>query len=446
MNDIDMSTCFTGDGSVNMQELTEIRTMCKEGLENEIKSLKNAHLEDKKYIEKLERELRNCSQEIGYLQDQLNLRNTEAECMAAHVHSLELKLNEVKILNEKISFLKEELHKSDSDCSLLIQKLEHREFELEKSNLCIEKLERALSSVALEAECEIEGMKLDLVAMENNILDTGKVREKCSQEKDRLQSRVRELEAKLESSNERISILENENEELRMMLERSDRNSNVVCDKIEDHIDEWIKSMSGPGCFPPEALAIMRASWNKADNEISESKGTCTCEDFLDPLLSKLAIVTASDERLKDEIEKMSHRVHESEELIEQLKEELREERLKAKEEAEDLIQEMAELRYQITDMLEQECKRRACIEQASLQRIAELEAQVHNERQRSFIANRQLHETQKLMKAWATKVQFSDNKPTDIRLSEQMTSSESSEVCNCRGGVVLLPNTQSIL
>lgn len=38
----------------------------------------------------------------------------------------------------------------------------------------------------------------------------------------------------------------------------------------------------------------------------------------------------------------------------------------------------MAELRYQITDMLEQECKRRSCIEQASLQRIAELEAQVY--------------------------------------------------------------------
>ena len=55
----------------------------------------------------------------------------------------------------------------------------------------------------------------------------------------------------------------------------------------------------------------------------------------------------------------------------------MREEKLKAKEEAEDLTQEMAELRYHITGMLEEECKRRACIEQASLQRIAELESQV---------------------------------------------------------------------
>ena len=55
----------------------------------------------------------------------------------------------------------------------------------------------------------------------------------------------------------------------------------------------------------------------------------------------------------------------------------MREEKLKAKEEAEDLAQEMAELRYQMTALLEEECKRRAYIEQTSLQRIAELETQV---------------------------------------------------------------------
>lgn len=50
---------------------------------------------------------------------------------------------------------------------------------------------------------------------------------------------------------------------------------------------------------------------------------------------------------------------------------------MKAKDEAEDMAQEMAELRYQITGLLEEERKRRASIEQVSLQRIAELEAQV---------------------------------------------------------------------
>lgn len=52
---------------------------------------------------------------------------------------------------------------------------------------------------------------------------------------------------------------------------------------------------------------------------------------------------------------------------------------MRAKEEAEDLTQEMAELRYKMTEMLEEECKRRASIEQASLRRIQDLEEQVHD-------------------------------------------------------------------
>lgn len=65
-------------------------------------------------------------------------------------------------------------------------------------------------------------------------------------------------------------------------------------------------------------------------------------------------------------------------------------ERLKAKEEAEDLAQEMAELRYQMTGLLEEERKRRACIEQVSLQRIAKLEAQLEKERKKSFVNEEQ--------------------------------------------------------
>lgn len=50
---------------------------------------------------------------------------------------------------------------------------------------------------------------------------------------------------------------------------------------------------------------------------------------------------------------------------------------MKAKEDAEDLTQEMAELRYQITGMLEEEYRRRSCIEQAAIQHIQDLETQV---------------------------------------------------------------------
>lgn len=52
-------------------------------------------------------------------------------------------------------------------------------------------------------------------------------------------------------------------------------------------------------------------------------------------------------------------------------------EKTKAQEEAEDLTQEMAELRYQLMEMIEQERELRAQTEQASVLRVEELEAQV---------------------------------------------------------------------
>ncbi|TVU38094.1 hypothetical protein EJB05_11445, partial [Eragrostis curvula] len=96
-------------------------------------------------------------------------------------------------------------------------------------------------------------------------------------------------------------------------------------------------------------------------------------------------------------LERMAKQNEESELLIEQLKEELREQKLKAKEDAEDLTQEMAELRYQITGMLEEEYKRRSCIEQAAIQHIQELEAQVTKEKRKLSGALRRLQESQEL-------------------------------------------------
>lgn len=57
---------------------------------------------------------------------------------------------------------------------------------------------------------------------------------------------------------------------------------------------------------------------------------------------------------------------------------ELVEEKEKAKEEAEDLAQEMAELRFQLMEMLDHERELRSRTEQASVHRVEELEAQVN--------------------------------------------------------------------
>jgi len=59
------------------------------------------------------------------------------------------------------------------------------------------------------------------------------------------------------------------------------------------------------------------------------------------------------------------------------LQEEVAAEKEKSKEEAEDLTQEMAELRYQLMEMIERERELRAQAEQASVLRVVELESQV---------------------------------------------------------------------
>ncbi|URE16911.1 hypothetical protein MUK42_05816 [Musa troglodytarum] len=121
-----------------------------------------------------------------------------------------------------------------------------------------------------------------------------------------------------------------------------------------------------------------------------------TFAENLGPSSAKLAAGTSQDEHVKTEIEKMAKQIHESD-LVNQLKEELREVKLKAKEEAEDLTQEMAELRYQFTGMLEEESRRRALVEEASIRRVQDLEAQVQKEQQKSITALRHFQEVNKL-------------------------------------------------
>uniref|UniRef100_A0A453B684 Uncharacterized protein n=1 Tax=Aegilops tauschii subsp. strangulata TaxID=200361 RepID=A0A453B684_AEGTS len=113
----------------------------------------------------------------------------------------------------------------------------------------------------------------------------------------------------------------------------------------------------------------------------------------------------ANYERGHEILEKMGKQNEEPELIIEQLKVELREQKLKAKEDAEDLTQEMAELRYQITGMLEEEYKRRSCIEQAAIQQIQQLEAQVSKEQRKLSGALRQLQESHELADTQATEI-----------------------------------------
>lgn len=386
--------------SFDVEELLQIGTRCRElrkekemlkesqsqsfdlirRLEHHATSLSTAHTEDKKHIEMLEKELMNCSQEIDYLQDQLNGRNAEFNALEEHVHGLELKLADMENLQEAVGRLRDELKRSDSECFFLMQELEQREVELQNSSLCIEKLRRSISSITLDSQCEIESLKLDIVALEHSCFESEKIREEAVQEKARMNQSIRELEAQFLDAQENIRCLELENKDLREKIDTSETKLRIFWQKLEKSL---AKDDSQPGI---KLLA------NDLETKLAMSKDVSTCGEVLSPLLSKLEMVLGRDGDIMEKMEKMSKQIEEYEILVKQLKEELKEEKLKAKEEAEDLAQEMAELRYQMTDLLEEERKRRASIEQASTQRIAELETQVKKERRKSFDAVKYLH------------------------------------------------------
>ncbi|GLT72448.1 hypothetical protein SLA2020_443820 [Shorea laevis] len=390
------------ENSSDTEELLQIGTRCRElrkekdmlkdsqsqsfelirRLELHVNSLSKARTEDKKHIQKLEKELLNCSQEIDYLQDQLNARNTEVNCLEEHVHNLELKLADMEDLQEKVNRLREELKRSDLERLFLMQELESKEVELQESTLCIEKLEELISSMALESQCEIESMKLDIMALEQSCFEAKKIQGETVEEKARMNELIQELEVQFQDAQKIIECLDKENKELKEKLDTSETNARVFYQRIE----EWLANKERSHQESETPLSTL-------ENKMSIAKDMSTCGEVLGPLLSKLAVVSGPDASSRTKMEKMSRQVQEYELLVKQLKEELREEKLKAKEEAEDLAQEMAELRYQITGLLEEECKRRACIEHASLLRIAELEAQVQKENRKSFAAVRHFHE-----------------------------------------------------
>ncbi|KAH7851824.1 hypothetical protein Vadar_016908 [Vaccinium darrowii] len=348
-----MSSRSSSSGnSLDVEELLQIGTRCRElrkekdmlrdsqpqsfelirRLEQHVHTLSEARTEDEKRIQKLERELNNSSQEIDYLQDQLNARNEEIYCLSQHVYSLELKIADTGNLEETVCRLSEELNWSNSERLFLMQELESKEVELENSASCIEKLEESGSPVALEYQCEIESMKLDMMALEQRFFELKKFQEEDAREKARMNELIQDLEIQIRNEQENIESLDKENKELRFKFETSQRNAEVFCQKIEEEFKEWLESKDGP---PLSNQCLSR--------DLKEN--ISTCGNILGPLLSRLPVVGATDADLKGKMDKMSSQIREYELVVKQLKEELRAEKSKARDEAEDLAQEMAELR-----------------------------------------------------------------------------------------------------
>lgn len=307
---------------------------------------------DRQYIEKLETELRNCYQEIDYLRDQLNIRNVEANIMGEHIHRLELKLTELEKFPERVRVMDNELMRSDSQCWLLMEEVRCKEEELQKAALQIDKLE----STTLDSQCEIESLKLDVTTLEQRLFDAESFGQHAAEQKARMEKQLREYELQMQKVHKTIDHLGLENKQLKELLPRG---APKQCPSTTG--EQLDKTLENDG----------HADYER-DNTI---------------------------------LEKMAKQNEESELLIEQLKEELREQKLKAKEDAEDLTQEMAELRYQITGMLEEEYKRRSCIEQAAIQQIQDLEAQVSKEQRKLNGALKRLQESHELANTQAMEI-----------------------------------------
>jgi len=262
--------------------------------------------------------------------------------MGEHIHSLELKLTELEKFPERVRVMDNELMRSDSECWILMEEVRCKEEELQKASSQIKKLE----STVLDSQSEIESLKLDLTNLEQRLLDAESFAQHAAEHKARIDKLLGEHELQLREAQKTIDQLVLENKQLK---------------------------------------------------EFSPVKGPkpSTSGEQLDKTLENGGHAEYGSDNLI--LERMAKQNEESELLIEQLKEELREQKLKAKEDADDLTQEMAELRYQITGMLDEEYKRRSCIEQAAIQHIQGLETQVSKEKTKLSGALRRLQESREL-------------------------------------------------
>ncbi|XP_010452754.1 PREDICTED: centrosomal protein of 112 kDa-like isoform X1 [Camelina sativa] len=333
-------------------------------LELRTKSLSESRLEDTARIQTMEKELLNCYKEIDYLRDQLIFRSKEVNYLNDHLHDLEFKLAESRNLEEEVNCLREDLCMSKSEHLLLLQELENKESDLQSSSLSIEKLEEAISSLTLESLCEIESMKLDITTLEQALVDAMQIQEESIQEKDQLKGIIEEFQLQSQRAQENVKYFEKQNEELSEKFTASEKSIIDFFQSTKERLESEDKQPLDAGCFFAELSHVLPVS-----NEVRKS---------FDAIIKKLEL--PRNVNLIDKMEGMAKQTQQHEDIVKQLKEELKQEKLKAKDEAEDLTQEMAELRYKMTCLLDEERKRRVCIEQASLQRIAELEAQIKRE------------------------------------------------------------------
>lgn len=162
------------------------------------------------------------------MQDQLNLRNVEANFIGEHVHSLELKLMELEKLNDE----------ANSRCLVLMEELNRKAAELQNSALEIQKLE----TIVLDSQCEVESLKLDITAQEEKCFEADSFSgQQLAQEEARLALQLREAELQLSEAQQVINSLEGENKQLKELLLERDAKTKRSFSTVEEKFDNLLK-------------------------------------------------------------------------------------------------------------------------------------------------------------------------------------------------------------
>lgn len=158
------------------------------------------------------------------------------------VRVLELKFKETEDLRKQVFSLREELKISNSEQFTLIQELETKEVELEQSGLSIERLDESFSSMALESQFEVESMKLEMMALEQNLFEAKKIQDETLEENSRMSRLIDELQDALQDTQKTIISLNEENKIIKEKLDTANMSSILFSQKVE----EWLENKDRP--------------------------------------------------------------------------------------------------------------------------------------------------------------------------------------------------------
>lgn len=138
-------------------------------------------------------------------------------------------------LRNEVFSLREELKRSNSKQFSLIRELETKEVELELSALSMEKLEESFSS--MESQFEVETMKLDMMALEQDLFETRKVQDETLEENKRMSRLIDELQGAFHDAQDTIIYLNEENKEIKEKLDAANMNTRLFSLKVEDWLE-----------------------------------------------------------------------------------------------------------------------------------------------------------------------------------------------------------------